>query len=138
MQHLALAKKAAARIQAEPSSFDMGTWGSPAVARLFGFRFRRPARFRACLAGHILIADGYRINRNSFFVRGRATVPPAMVPVIAKELIGINVSEYSTAYPGHRHFDACNLFCARASRKEALDRFLQLIETEEQRRLVSA
>jgi hypothetical protein len=116
----------------------MGTWGIPAVIGMFGFG--RVTRFRACLAGHTLIADGYQLNRKGIFVRGREHVRVDEVAVTAKESLGLSHREYyNPDYHSHREGSGrCNLFCGRARQDEALERFLQLIEEEERRRLAAA
>lgn len=120
MQNVQLARRVVSRIDASPGSFRMRSWG---VAG--------PPRYTACLAGHTLLASGYRLIGANKFLAPRNIVAVENPGVTAARLLGLSKEECRSGI----HWWRCNPFCENMPEEDAYDNFLRMVVEEEQRRL---
>lgn len=119
MQNIELAWDAIGRIKREPGSFRMRYWGAV-----------RPTGYTACLAGHTMLASGYRLVGTNAYLRPDGS-PVAWPGLEAGNLLGFTPEECRRG----THWWKCNVFCENSQEDAAMDLFLKLIFEEEERRL---
>lgn len=128
MQNLTLAIAVRDKIRQHPETFRMQSWGTLLPPR--GLFRRTPGSLTACLAGHTLLAAGYRMTHDNTFRRGRELVTYDEVSLTAREELGLTQEEYYFRYPWHKDEEICTLFCGAASNRPALAAFEAMIEWE--------
>lgn len=120
MRNLELARTVAGTAETSPETFRMRNWGV----------LLKPGGYRACLAGHTLLASGYElVDTNTFIhpLHGISDHPGAE----AVKLLGMTDAETRRGV----HWWKCSVFCENAREDAALANFRLLIEEEELARL---
>lgn len=118
MRNVQLARTVVSRIDDSPASFRMRYWGIP-----------HPPRYTACLAGHTLLASGYRLVGSNQFLGPYDNVVENP-GVMAASLLGLSKDECRSGI----HWWRCNPFCENMPEEDAYDNFLRMVVEEEQRR----
>lgn len=131
MKNVALAKLTVSNIASNPSTFQMHRWGEVIPGRRFLWR-KYPATFRACLAGHVLLAAGYTIQGVNQFASPDGRVADHLeIGNKASELLGLTVDERNYQYHYHHVNGYCGLFCGSTTEEDALAAFTFLIRVSE-------
>jgi hypothetical protein len=113
MENTELGRLALSNIEASPELFAMDTWGRVADCGTV-----------ACIAGHVLLAAGYRFD--GYRYRRPDGVPVRLVGEEAQALLGLSDGErFGACGPSVRANDTGDLFSAE---DDALARFRRLCE----------